>query len=32
MTRLVNVRGVRSLLQRVVNWIYKLLNEIIFII
>ena len=27
MSRLVNVRGVRSLLQRVVNWIYKLLNE-----
>jgi len=27
MARLVNVRGVRGLLQRVVNWIYKLLNE-----
>jgi hypothetical protein len=27
MAKLVNVRGVRGVLQRVVNWIYKLLNE-----
>ena len=27
MAKLVNVRGVRGVLQRVVNWLYKLLNE-----
>ena len=27
MAKLMNVRGVRGVLQRVVNWLYKLLNE-----